>query len=81
MTNKYYPQYLIDKDIAGAYVIGRRGLGYKDDVPENYLKLLSNKEYLESDNEIYGEFVFTRKDFERGEISVVGKVIMSIQMY
>ncbi len=44
---KYCPQYLIDKDIAGAYVIGRRGLGYKDNVPENYLKLLSNKEYLE----------------------------------
>ncbi|BAL81526.1 IS200/IS605 family accessory protein TnpB-related protein [Caldisericum exile] len=44
---KYCPQYLIDKDIAGAYVIGRRGLGYKDDIPENYLKLLSNKEYLE----------------------------------
>jgi IS605 OrfB family transposase len=46
-TYKYCPQYLIDKDIAGAYVIGRRGLGYKDNVPENYLKLLSNKEYLE----------------------------------
>ncbi len=44
---KYCPQYLIDKDVAGAYVIGRRGLGYKDDVPENYLKLLSSKEYLE----------------------------------
>ncbi|MGB9873677.1 MAG: IS200/IS605 family accessory protein TnpB-related protein [Hydrogenobacter sp.] len=44
---KYCPQYLIDKDVAGAYVIGRRGLGYKDDVPENYLRLLSDKEYLE----------------------------------
>ncbi len=44
---KYSPQYLIDKDIAGAYVIGRRGIGYKEDIPKNYLKLLSNKEYLE----------------------------------
>ncbi len=44
---KYAPQLNIDKDIAGAYVIGRRALGFKEDIPENYLKLLSDKEYLE----------------------------------
>jgi len=44
---KYSPQLGIDKDIAGAYVIGRRALGFKEEVPENYLKLLSDKEYLE----------------------------------
>ncbi|RMH81070.1 MAG: transposase, partial [Acidobacteria bacterium] len=43
---KYCPNYLIDKDTAGAYVIGRRALGFEDDIPKNYLKLLSNKEYL-----------------------------------
>ena len=46
-TLKYAPQFGIDKDIAGAYVIGRRALGFKEEIPENYLKLLSDKEYLE----------------------------------
>jgi len=43
---KYCPQYLINKDTAGAYVIGRRGMGFIDDVPWNYKRLLSDKEYL-----------------------------------
>ena len=37
----------IDKDVAGAYVIGRRALGFKEDMPENYKKLLKDGEYLE----------------------------------
>jgi len=44
---KYAPQLNIDKDIAGAFVIGRRALGFKEEIPENYLKLLSDREYLE----------------------------------
>jgi IS605 OrfB family transposase len=44
---KYAPQLSIDKDIAGAYVIGRRALGFKEDMPENYEKLLKDKTYLE----------------------------------
>jgi len=44
---KYAPQSNIDKDIAGAYVIGRRALGFREDVPENYERLLKNKAYLE----------------------------------
>jgi IS605 OrfB family transposase len=44
---KYTPQLNIDKDIAGAYVIGRRALGFKEDTPENYEKLLKDKAYLE----------------------------------
>jgi IS605 OrfB family transposase len=43
---KYSPNFLIDKDIAGAYVIGRRALGFKERLPKNYKKLLSDKEYL-----------------------------------
>ena len=35
---KYCPQYFIDKDIAGAYVIGRKALGFKEEIPENYKK-------------------------------------------
>jgi len=44
---KYAPQLSIDKDIAGAYVIGRRALGFKENMPENYEKLLKDKAYLE----------------------------------
>jgi IS605 OrfB family transposase len=44
---KYAPQLSIDKDTAGAYVIGRRALGFKEDMPENYEKLLKGKSYLE----------------------------------
>jgi len=44
---KYAPQLSIDKDIAGAYVIGRRALGFKEDMPENYEKLSKDKAYLE----------------------------------
>jgi Hypothetical protein len=44
---KYAPQLSIDKDIAGAYVIGRRALGLREDMPENYERLLKDKAYLE----------------------------------
>jgi len=44
---KYAPQLNIDKDVAGAYVIGRRALGFKEDMPENYEKLLKDRTYLE----------------------------------
>jgi len=43
---KYAPQYNIDKDIAGAYVIARRGLGFKEKLPENYKDLLNDTEFL-----------------------------------
>jgi transposase, putative, N-terminal domain len=43
---KYAPIYRIDKDVAGAYVIARRGLGFKESLPKNYEKLLEDKEFL-----------------------------------
>jgi IS605 OrfB family transposase len=52
---KYAPQLSIDKDVAGAYVIGRRALGFKEDMPENYEKLLKDKAYLEFALERYEE--------------------------
>jgi IS605 OrfB family transposase len=44
---KYAPQLNTDKDIAGAYVIGRRALGFKENTPENYERLLEDEAYLE----------------------------------
>jgi IS605 OrfB family transposase len=52
---KYAPQLNIDKDVAGAYVIGRRALGFKEDTPENYERLLKDKAYLEFALERYEE--------------------------
>jgi len=43
---KYAPQFNIDKDIAAAFVIARRGLGYKEKLPKNYKELLSDKDFL-----------------------------------
>jgi IS605 OrfB family transposase len=43
---KYAPILNIDKDIAGAYVIARRAMGFKERIPVNYRKLLEDKEYI-----------------------------------
>jgi transposase, IS605 OrfB family, central region len=43
---KYSPMLCIDKDVAGAYVIGRRGLGFEERLPKNYRELLKDKEFL-----------------------------------
>jgi IS605 OrfB family transposase len=43
---KYAPQLNTDKDIAGAYVIGRRALGFKENTPENYERLLEKEKEL-----------------------------------
>jgi hypothetical protein len=43
---KYAPMYRIDKDVSGAYVVARRGLGFKERLPKNYGKLLEDKEFL-----------------------------------
>jgi len=59
---KYAPQLNIDKDIAGAYVIGRRALGFGEEIPENYLKLLSDSEYLE-----YALYCYEEKERELKE--------------
>jgi IS605 OrfB family transposase len=44
---KYCPQYFIDKDVAGAYVIWRKALGFKEEIPENYKKLLKSQIYIQ----------------------------------
>jgi len=43
---KYAPLHNIDKDTAGAYVIARRGLGFKERLPKNYKDLLKDAEFL-----------------------------------
>ena len=43
---KYAPLYNIDKDTAGAYVIARRGLGFKERLPKNHKELLEDTEFI-----------------------------------
>jgi hypothetical protein len=33
--------------VAGAYVIGRKALGFQEEIPENYKKLLKSKVYIQ----------------------------------
>jgi len=42
---KYSPMLGVDKDVAGAYVIGRRGLGFEEKLPKNYRELLKDEEF------------------------------------
>jgi IS605 OrfB family transposase len=44
---KYCPQCFIDKDVAGAHVVGRKALGFQEKVPENYKKLLKSQIYIQ----------------------------------
>uniref|UniRef100_UPI00260DBBC9 IS200/IS605 family accessory protein TnpB-related protein n=1 Tax=Thermocrinis sp. TaxID=2024383 RepID=UPI00260DBBC9 len=68
---KYAPQLNIDKDITSAYVIGRRALGFKEDTPKNYEKLLKDKAYLE----------FALKRYEEREKELVGLLEKETNQY
>lgn len=39
---KYAPQYMISKDISAAYVIARRGLRLKEQIPKRFMEFLKN---------------------------------------
>jgi len=39
---KYTPQYMISKDVAAAYVIARRGLGLKEQIPDGYMAIVEH---------------------------------------
>jgi IS605 OrfB family transposase len=68
---KYAPQLNIDKDIASAYVIGRRALGFKEDTPENYERLLKDKAYLE----------FALKKYEEREKELIELIVTESNEY
>jgi IS605 OrfB family transposase len=68
---KYAPQLNIDKDVAGGYVIGRRALGFKEDMPENYERLLKDKAYLE----------FALKKYEEREKELIELMVTESNEY
>jgi IS605 OrfB family transposase len=73
---KYAPIYNIDKDVAGAYVIGRRGFGFEEEVPKNYRELLKDKEFLayaiakvdERINELKSELKKEKNEYKRNAL-------------
>ena len=68
---KYAPQLSIDKDITSAYIIGRRALGFKEDIPENYERLLKYKAYLE----------FALKKYEEREKELMEFIVTETNEY
>jgi len=54
---KYSPQFSLSKDVAAAYVIGRRALGIEEKLPKNYQALLENPHFLENARAFYRERV------------------------
>jgi len=54
---KYAPQLSLSKDVAAAYVIGRRALGIEEKLPKNYQALIENPQFLENARAFYQERV------------------------
>jgi len=50
---KYAPQLSLSKDIAAAYVIGRRALGFEERLPKNYQQLLQDENFREHTRTFY----------------------------
>jgi IS605 OrfB family transposase len=73
---KYSPMLGIDKDVAGAYVIARRGLGFEERLPKNYRELLKDKEFLvyaiakvdERINELKSELKKEKSEYKRNAL-------------
>jgi IS605 OrfB family transposase len=73
---KYSPMLGIDKDVASAYVIGRRGLGFEEKLPKNYRELLKDKEFLayaiakvdERINKLKSELEKEKNDYKRNAL-------------
>jgi IS605 OrfB family transposase len=51
---KYAPQLGLSKDVAAAYVIGRRALGFEERLPKSYKALLQNESFFACAEEFYG---------------------------
>jgi hypothetical protein len=52
---KYAPGLSLSKDVAAAYVIGRRALGFEERLPKGYEALLQNKSFFAYTEGFYGD--------------------------
>jgi hypothetical protein len=51
---KYAPGLSLSKDVAAAYVVGRRALGFEEKLPKGYRALLRNKSFFAYTEGFYG---------------------------
>ncbi len=54
---KYAPQLSLSKDVAAAYVIGRRALGFAEKLPKGYQQLLRDESFREHAQSFYASRV------------------------
>jgi IS605 OrfB family transposase len=64
---KYAPQLSLSKDVAAAYVIGRRALGFEEQLPKNYRALLEDPRFRENGEAFYREKVKELKERRKHE--------------
>jgi len=64
---KYAPKLSLSKDVAAAYVIGRRALGLEEKVPKNYQALLADPRFREGAEAFYRERVEQLKEGIKAE--------------
>jgi IS605 OrfB family transposase len=77
---KYAPQYMISKDEAAAYVIARKGLGLKEQIPEGYMAIL--RELTADELEELKEHVkrtAENKHLEKKQLKEIDRAIKLIQ--
>jgi IS605 OrfB family transposase len=64
---KYAPQLHLSKDVAAAYVIGRRALGFAERLPKGYRVLLQNKSFFAHAEGFYQGRLQELKKLEKAE--------------
>ncbi|WP_051946710.1 IS200/IS605 family accessory protein TnpB-related protein [Thermus amyloliquefaciens] len=64
---KYAPLLSLSKDVAAAYVIGRRALGFKEEIPKGLKVLLQDTSFHQHAQHFYGERIAQLQDKYRRE--------------
>jgi IS605 OrfB family transposase len=64
---KYAPQLHLSKDVAAAYVIGRRALGFQERLPKGYKALLKDNAFLAHVQGFYKDRLQELKKLEKAE--------------
>jgi len=64
---KYAPQLSLSKDVAAAYVIGRRALGFEEKLPKSYQQLLQDESFREHARTFYEGLASDLEERRKGE--------------
>ncbi|GAW29243.1 IS200/IS605 family accessory protein TnpB-related protein [Carboxydocella sp. ULO1] len=76
---KYAPQYMISKDIAASYVVARRGLGLKEQIPEGYIAILKDLDASELEElKEHVKRTVKNKHLKERQLKEIDRVIKSL---